>query len=46
MAVNTWAASVMRYGTGILKWNTDELKKLRQKGQKVHDNAWSAISQK
>ena len=24
MAVNTWAASVMRYGAGILKWNTDE----------------------
>ena len=26
MAVNTWAASVMGYGAGILKWNTDELK--------------------
>ena len=26
MAVNTWVASVMRYGAGILKWNTDELK--------------------
>ena len=24
MAVNTWATSVMRYGAGILKWNTDE----------------------
>ena len=24
MAVNTWAVSVMRYGAGILKWNTDE----------------------
>ena len=28
MAVNTWSASVMRYGAGILKWNTDELKSL------------------
>ena len=26
MAVNTWAVPVMRYGAGILKWNTDELK--------------------
>ena len=23
MGVNTWAVSVMRYGGGILKWNTD-----------------------
>ena len=28
MAVNTWAVSVMRYGGGILKWNTDKLKSL------------------
>ena len=28
MSVNTWAVSVMRYGAGILKWNTDELKSL------------------
>ena len=28
MAVNTWVVSVMRYGAGILKWNTDELKSL------------------
>ena len=28
MAVNTWVVSVMRYGAGILKWNTDESKNL------------------
>ena len=28
MSVNTWTVSVMRYGAGILKWNTDELKSL------------------
>ena len=28
MEVNTWVVSVMRYGAGILKWNTDELKSL------------------
>ena len=28
MAVNTWAVSVLRYGAEILKWNTDELKRL------------------
>ena len=28
MAVNAWMVSVMRYGAGILKWNTDELKSL------------------
>ena len=28
MAVNTWAVYVTRYGAGILKWNTDELKSL------------------
>ena len=26
MIVNTWAVSVMRYGAGILKQNTHELK--------------------
>ena len=26
MAVNTWVVSVIRYGAGIMKWNTDELK--------------------
>ena len=34
MAVNTWAASVMRYGVGILKWNTDELKSLNRRTRK------------
>ena len=31
MGVNTWAISVMGYGAGILKWNTDELKNLGRK---------------
>ena len=35
MAVNTWVASVMRYGAGILKWNTDELKSLDRRTRKV-----------
>ena len=34
IAVNTWAASVMRYGVGILKWNTDELKSLNRRTRK------------
>ena len=34
MAVNTWVASVMRYGAGILKWNTDELKSLDRRTRK------------
>ena len=34
MAVNTWVASVMRYGAGILKWNTDELKSLGRRTRK------------
>ena len=35
MAVNTWVASVMRYGAGILKWNTDELKSLDRRTRNV-----------
>ena len=34
MAFNTWVASVMRYGAGILKWNTDELKSLDRRTRK------------
>ena len=34
MAVNTWAVSVMGYGAGILKWNTDELKNLYRRTRK------------
>ena len=34
MAVNTWVASVMRYGAGILRWNTDELKSLDRRNRK------------
>ena len=35
MAVNTWVASVSRYGAGILKWNTDELKSLDRRTRKL-----------
>ena len=35
MVVNTWAASVIRYGAGILKWNTDELKSLDRRTRKL-----------
>ena len=34
MAVNTWVFSVMKYGAGILKWNTDELKSLDRRTRK------------
>ena len=34
MAVNTWAVSVKRYGAGILKGNTDELKSLDRRTRK------------
>ena len=34
IAVNTWAVSVMRYGAGILKVNTDELKSLDRRTRK------------
>ena len=26
MAVNTWVVSIVRYGSGVLKWNMDEIK--------------------
>ena len=34
IAVDTWAVSVMRYSTGILKWSTDELKSLNIRTRK------------
>ena len=34
IAVNTWAVSIMRYGAGIRKWNTDELKSLDRRIRK------------
>ena len=34
VTVNTWVVSVMRYGAGILKWNTDELKSLDRRTRK------------
>ena len=35
MALNTWAVSIMRYGTGILKWNKKELQEMDEKTRKV-----------
>ena len=35
MAVNTWAVSLMRYGAGIIGWNTIELQKLDRKTRKT-----------
>ena len=34
MVVNNWVVSLMRYGAGILKWNTEELKSLDRKTRK------------
>ena len=31
MALNTWAASILRFGTGILKWNKNELQEIDRK---------------
>ena len=38
MAVNIWAVSLMRFGAGISKWNTNELQKLDRKTKQNHDN--------
>ena len=35
MAVNIWAVSLMRYGAGILRWNTNELQKLDRRKRKI-----------
>ena len=35
MAVDTWAISVMIYGAGILKSNTDELKNLGKRPESL-----------
>ena len=35
MAVNIWSVSLMRYGAGILGWNTNELQKLDRKTRKI-----------
>ena len=35
MAVNTWAVAVLRYGAGVLKWTTEELKELDRKTRKL-----------
>ena len=34
MTVNTWAISIMRYSARILKWNTNELKRLDKRARK------------
>ena len=31
MTLNTWAVSILRYGTGILKWNKNELQEMNRK---------------
>lgn len=35
LAINTWAVSVLRYGTGILKWTPDALKNMDRKSKKI-----------
>ena len=35
MATNTWAASLMRYGAGTLKWNNNYLQRVDRKARKV-----------
>ena len=34
MAVNTWTVSLMRYGAGVLTWNSDGLKSLDRRTRK------------
>ena len=31
MTLNTWAVSILRYGTGILKWDKNELQEMNRK---------------
>ena len=35
LAINMWAVPVLRYGAGILKWTTTELKSLDRKSRKI-----------
>ena len=34
MTLNTWAVSILRYGTRILKWNKNELQEMDRKTRK------------
>ena len=34
IALNTWAVSILRYGSGILKWNKNELQEIDRKTRK------------
>ena len=34
-AINTWAVALLRYGTGIINWKVDELKKMDRKTKKT-----------
>ena len=34
MTLNTWAVSILRYGAGTLKWNTNELQEMDRKTRK------------
>lgn len=46
MAVNTWAASLMRYGAGIIKRNVAELDEMDRKTRKNHDNGYKKFQPK
>ena len=35
MELNTWAVSILRYGTGIFKWNKNELQEMDRKTRKL-----------
>ena len=34
-ATNSWAVSLMRYGAGIVQWNTNELQEIDKRTRKV-----------
>ena len=34
-AINTWAVEILRHGTGVLKWNVDEIRELVRKSRKL-----------
>ena len=34
-ALNTWAVSVVRYSTGIVKWSKNEMKEMDRKTRKI-----------
>ena len=38
MALNTWTATILRYGARILKWNKNELQEMDIKAQEIYGN--------